>query len=215
MSIYSEITLADDWRDSVSAHLLEQWQAIGGTQSNADISFTTLSPQYTLPSCDQDVQIHVIRTLEPGRNGVELQCQQPYWSQSFAFELHVYHEVVALRRAVNSGNKINEDDIHLVKTDTGELTQGYFTLIDDVIGNVSKRNLRTGTLLSPDLIEPAILIERGQPITLRLNRPGIYIEMKGLALSAGSAGERIRVQNEQSGKRLYGVIVDSSIVQIQ
>jgi len=59
------------------------------------------------------------------------------------------------------------------------------------------------------------LVERGQPVTVRLDRPGLSIEIEGEALSDGHLGERIRVKNSRSGKTLFAEVIASGLVQVQ
>lgn len=213
--LFSSISSADEWEETLRADILVHWQALGGDAKQSEVSFPTLTPGYSLPACQDKPTLTVIRNLQPGRNGIELSCNSPYWKQSLAIELHVYDSVVVLKEGVIRDRPINADQLTTVRMDTSSLHQGYFNEVEQVSGMMAKRTLRKGAPLSPDMVEPFDIVERGQPITVRLVRPGISIEIKGKALAAGHLGERIRVQNESSGSTLYAEIIGDGLVQVQ
>ena len=206
---------AADWRPLVSDNLLQRWHQIGGDDHRSSVSFPTLSASYQFPDCVQIPEVNLIRTLQPGRNGVELRCHQPFWTQTLAVDLEVYQDVVVLTEDAVRDQPVSAAQVTLVEMNTADLSQGYLTSPEEIDGMMLKRSLRAGTPLNPDMLEPADIVERGQPVTIRLNRPGIRIEMKGSALSAGHLGERIRVRNEQTDKTLYAEVVADGLVQVR
>ena len=206
---------AADWRELVKADVLGRWQETTGNSQNADVSFPTLSGNYRFPECDSTPEISLIRALQPGRNGAELRCASPFWSQTLALELHVFAEVVVLQQDAQHDTVLSGAATGLVTTDVAGLSQGYYTDPVQVDGMIVRRSLRAGTTLTPDMLEPADIISRGQPVTILLNRPGIRIEIKGSALADGHEGERIRVRNEQTGALLYAEVIGDGLVQVR
>ena len=76
-------------------------------------------------------------------------------------------------------------------------------------------------LLKPATSEPAKpavaaarLIDRGAPVTVHSNRPGVRIVSSGKALSAGAEGETIPVELADSRERVFARIVGPKIVEI-
>jgi flagella basal body P-ring formation protein FlgA len=65
------------------------------------------------------------------------------------------------------------------------------------------------------MIDLPLIIKRGQTVTLRAERPGFTVNMKGLALRKGRKGDRIKVENSNSNRVLYGTVVDSDLVLIE
>ena len=194
--------------------ILAEWQRLGSSE-NAEVSFPALSGGFSLPDCATEPALNFVRHLQPGRNGVEVSCSDPFWQQFLAFELHVFAPVVVLQEALPADTELRPEHLQAVILDTSELNQGYFTEPEDLAGMQTKRPLRTGTPLSEDMVRPVNLIERGQTVKVLLNKPGISIVVEGVALSDGYAGERIRVRNLTSGKTLYAEVVSSQVVRIQ
>jgi flagella basal body P-ring formation protein FlgA len=65
------------------------------------------------------------------------------------------------------------------------------------------------------MLDPPVIINRGERVKIRVNRPGIRIEMNGTALENGRQDERIRVRNEQSQKIVYGRAAGRGLVQVE
>lgn len=199
---------------ALQRQILEEWQRLGGDDS-AEVSFPALSSDLSLPDCPAGPEITYVRHLQPGRNGAEIRCSEPFWQQFIAFELLVYSEVMVLKEALPSDTELQPEHLLAVILDTSGMTQGYYTDPAQLTGMRTRRPLRTGAPLTPDMLRPVDLIERGQVVKVRLNKPGIHIVVEGTALSDGHAGEKIRVRNLNSGKTLYAEVISSSVVEIR
>ncbi|WP_221800384.1 flagellar basal body P-ring formation chaperone FlgA [Oceanobacter mangrovi] len=191
---------AADWQQQLQQSLLQQWQQVGGDANNSAVSLISASSDYQLPNCNQTLQFSPSRALQPGRNGVTISCASPWWQQFVAVQLHVYETVAILTQAVNSGDVVDPSSIHFGKQDLGELSQGYIASPQQLQQQEYRRNLRAGTVLSPDMLRAAEVIQRGELVRIRLERGSIRIETRGEALSDGRIGETIRVRNLKSGK---------------
>lgn len=207
--------LRADWQDDISAQLLQQWRQIAGEEADASISFPGISSQYQLPACQQDLGLQTGKPLQPGRNSLEIRCATPWWQQFVAIQLHSWKSVAILTRAANADETLTPDLINWVRQDVGELNFGFFSAPDQLEGQTLKRNLRAGTVLSPDLLQPALLIQRGDKVRISLRRGPIQLQTDGTAQQDGRHGERIRVRNSQSGKTLSALVVASGEVEIR
>ena len=206
---------AFDWQQQVKQQLLAQWLQNSQQPGQAELELIGVPAEYRLPSCKQALAIDTVRPLLPGRNGIQIQCTSPYWSQTFAIRLKHFLPVVVLKSSVTSGEILSHQDVHAVEMDIGEQNKGYFTDPEPLIGQVVRRSLRPGTVINPDMIEAPDLIKRGEPVTIMVKRPGLMIEMDGTALVSGRRGELIRVRNTRSQKVVSGRVVDTGVVQVQ
>jgi flagella basal body P-ring formation protein FlgA len=213
--LYAPATQASGWQQDVEQRLLIRWQEISGHESDSALSFPGLPADYQLPDCEGGFDLALVKPLQAGRNGLELSCNTPYWKQHLAVQLHIYKAVAVLRKPVSAGQPLTADDISMVRHDTGELTKGYYLHPEDVQEQISRRSLRAGTVLSPDMLDPPVIINRGERVKIRVNRPGIRIEMNGTALENGRQDERIRVRNEQSQKIVHGRVAGRGLVQVE
>lgn len=206
---------ASDWQRVVNEKICRQWQGISGDQYQCEVSFPTLTSNFSLPACNEDWQLALLRPLQPGRNGLEISCSSPWWKQNVALQLHAYTEVAVLTQPVTIGHVLSEADINMVRHDIGAISKEFFTDADAVIGQQIRRQLRAGTILNADMLNNPIVINRGEQVTIRTQKPGISIEMKGVALEQGRSGERIRVRNDRSGKVVTGTVAAAGLVLVQ
>ena len=206
---------AEDWQDQVTQQLCLRWQAIAGADGECEVSYPGLSPNFRLPECQQAFTLNLLRPLQSGRNGLELSCESPWWRQNLAIQLHIFKPVVVLARASGSHQVLNGTDLSLVRHDIGTLPKGFFTSLDQVAGMQLRRSLRAGTILSTDLLEASIVINRGDQVKIRIIKPGIRIESEGSAMEEGRVGERIRVRNDRSGKVLTARVLEHGLVQVE
>lgn len=206
---------AEGWKQQVNDYLLGRWLEVSGDRGEASISYPGLPDSYQLADCQGPLRIDPVRALQPGRNGVEISCSSPFWKQHLAVQLHSFQAVAVLARAVPADAVLGDDDINYVRRDTGELSQGFFTERHPLSGMVMRRSQRAGTIISANMVEAAVVIERNDQVVIEVNRPGIRIEMKGTALEDACAGERLRVRNNQSGKVVMARAVRRGLVQVQ
>ena len=213
--IFSQNSLAD-WQQTISDQLCQQWQEISAHNYPCQVTFPSLSSQYQLPHCQNDQwQPQLTRTLKPGRNGLILTCEHPWWQQNFAVHLQVMAKIAVLSQPVNLGNKLTIQDITFVEHDLGLMNKDYVTEADQVIGLQIRRSQRAGTILAMDMLEVPTLIQRGDLITIRIVRTGVKVEIQGIALEHGKLGQRIRVRNSQSQNIVAAKVISPKLVQVQ
>ena len=82
------------------------------------------------------------------------------------------------------------------------------------LGRTPKRSLKPGTVLSANLLESSELVSRGSRVTILGEIGGIEVRMEGKALGGGALGERVKVQNSSSNRRLEATVVAVGIVQV-
>lgn len=203
------------WRDQVEQILCEQWHSISTHASRCAVSFPGLSQQYQLPACHSSWQLSLTKPLQAGRNGLEIVCQTPFWRQNLAVALHSYRPVAVLAQAVLSDQSLTLDDVNFIEHDIGSLSKGFIASEQELIGQITRRALRAGTVLSHDMLNAPLLVSRGDLINIRIQRPGLQIEMKGIALEQGRAGDRIRVRNERSQKIINARVIDQATVLVE
>lgn len=203
------------WQQNLSTQLLNKWQSLSGQSiDDAKIRIENLPSNYTLPICHQKTQIRYTSALKPGRNAVRLVCNEPFWQQNLSIRMLWFRHVAYLAKPIRANQVLKADDIHMVKQDVGALNHGYFVNKSDLIGMVSRRQFSTGSQIYPSMLDPKIVIQRGQTVTIRLQKASIKIEVQGKALSDGHLNKKIRVKNNRSKKVIFARVIGSGIVQI-
>jgi flagella basal body P-ring formation protein FlgA len=217
----SPFSQANDIKDdpldlTIRNSILNQWQALGlRDDATSNVIISGIPQGYKSPACKSQLEIKPIRALKLGRNSIQVSCEhRSSWSLMLNADIEVWRDVVVLRDHISRGQRVKRMSVVLQQRNIGDLQRGYYTEIEGIIGNVSKRSLKAGTAISPSMISLPIIIKRGQAITLRAERPGFAVNMKGIALKKGRKGDKIKVENSSSSKILFGTIVDADLVLI-
>lgn len=150
-----------------------------------------------------------------GNTTVNVRCAQPVsWSIFVPVRIERHAQIVVAARALARKHVIGAHDIRLEHQDTAQLSNGYFTDPDAVIGLEAKRRLVPGQILGTAHVAPRQLVERGQEVTLYAAKPGLTVRMKGEALENGAEGQRIRVRNRSSKRIVEGYVEPSGAVRV-
>ncbi|MCC5977607.1 MAG: flagellar basal body P-ring formation protein FlgA [Salinarimonas sp.] len=75
-----------------------------------------------------------------------------------------------------------------------------------LVGKVARRTLLPGQLVPRNAIEEPRLVERGRSVQVVFAEAGMTIVGIASALEAGSAGERVRARNLDSGVTIVGTV---------
>jgi flagella basal body P-ring formation protein FlgA len=207
---------ANQLEHNIRDNVLAQWETIGQRPGAVNKVVISGIPQgYKSPECKNPLDVKSTNALRLGRNSIEVSCpQRSSWSLMLNADIEVWRDVVVLRDHLSRGQPVKNSSVVLQQRNIGDLQRGYYTDVKGITGNISKRSLKAGTAISPGMINLPIIVKRGQTVTLRAERPGFEVNMKGLALKKGRKGDRIKVENSNSSKVLYGTIVDSDLVLI-
>jgi flagella basal body P-ring formation protein FlgA len=78
---------------------------------------------------------------------------------------------------------------------------------DGIIDMEATRDLRAGDALRASDVRPAVLVRKGDLVTLTAARTtGLTIRARVEALQDGRRGESIKIKNKESGQVLTGVV---------
>jgi len=212
----NDVVLGNDLKKMVEEKVLSQWQELGQrTGSRSNVIITGLPNSYRSNKCPEELIVDAGKQLTLGRNSIQVSCAtSSSWSLMLTAEIEVWRKVVVIRDHLSRGERINLNSLTLQERNIGNLQRGYFTDLSDVSGNVSKRSLRAGVAIDPSMIDLPIIIRRGQEVTLRVEHPGLSVNMKGIALSKGRKGDVIKVKNSRTDKVLFGTIIHADLISI-
>lgn len=150
-----------------------------------------------------------------GRTTINVRCSDPVsWSLFVPVHIERHLPVVVLERPIARQQVIRPDDVRLERQAVSDLTNGYFTETDAVVGMASRRRLMPGQILTSAHVTQHRIVERGQEVTLFSARPGLVVRMKGIALEDGHEGARIRVRNSSSKRVIEGYVEPSGAVRV-
>jgi flagella basal body P-ring formation protein FlgA len=150
-----------------------------------------------------------------GNTTIGVRCLGPTtWSVYLSARVTAFAEVVVARRYLPRGTVLTGDTVELASKDVGTLNMGYFSAVSDLSGQVLKRALRPGVVVTPGLIAPVMAVRRGERVEIRARAGGLEVTSMGKALADGAVGDWIEVRNMSSKKVIEGRVEGPGVVQV-
>lgn len=126
-----------------------------------------------------------------------------------------YYQAVKTRQALRRDHILTADDVVVKRELVSYLTTRAATRLEDVIGFKILRNLKSGDVVTFDMVVKPPLVKRGDRIRLLAQKGFMRITVLGIAREKGFKGDFIRVENLESKRIVYGRVVDSNTVQVE
>jgi flagella basal body P-ring formation protein FlgA len=153
--------------------------------------------------------------MNTGRMTIGVRCPAANpWTIYVPVTVEVEVSVLVLRRPLARRARVELAD---VEPQVRRLPGSASTFVNDAAtlqGHRLKRSLPVGTALTVDMLQPDVLVRRGQQVTLIAANSSVQIRAQGLALTEGAATERVRVQNVSSLKVVEGVVESDGVVRV-
>jgi len=175
-----------------------------------------LDSRLKLKRCSKPLQAFLPKgSRSLGRTTVGVRCKGTNsWSLNMPVTISVFKKVLVASHQLQKGSVLTVSDIKLTKTDVAKLQHGFFTSLNDGKGKKISRRISAGKVITPGMLKNPRLISRGQQISIVAQSGRMIVRMKGKALANGAVGDRIRVKNSKSGKKLEGVVTPSGEVKV-
>ena len=181
----------------------------------ARVEASPLDRRLRLPACDKALSAFASPGgKSSGRPSIGVRCDgSSPWSIYVPVTVERLGQVVVTTRPVARGQTLGQDDLRLAERDLGDLRAGYLTGLDQALGQRAMRDLPADAELTPAHVSAPIAIKRGADVTIVASDELLDVRMRGVALAAGSVGQRIRVRNASSKREIDAVVVSDSVVQ--
>ena len=187
-----------------------------GQVSGVQLSARALDPRLRLPACQAPLETQAVAPRgSQARVLVKVGCVSGNsWSINVPVEIRRELTVFVLRRALARGEALVPADVVAEKRVVPGLAAPFISRTEDLAGRLARRPLTEGTALTVDALGPALLIHRGQDVTLAVNAGGIEVRAPGRAMADASARQRLRVQNLNSLKVVEGIAESDGVVRV-
>lgn len=179
---------------------------------------TALGTSRTLPTCASALQLE---RLDDGQGLLERQRLQVTcpgedgWQQVSLVTPSVLLPVLVATTVTDRGAPLAAEQFQLQEQDVARLPRGYYQDADEVAGQIAKRRIRAGQVLTPNLVAPALLVTRGQTVTMVARQGDIQASTAGTALEDGQMGQLIRVRNQASDTVIRARVKAKGVVTTQ
>jgi flagella basal body P-ring formation protein FlgA len=136
------------------------------------------------------------------------------WTVYVPVNVEVEAPVLVLRRPLARRAPIAALDVELQTRRLPGLASNFLSDVSSIQGRRLRRALPAGAPLTFDALDRAVLVQRGQQVTLLASNGAVEIRALGQALSEGGAYDRVRVQNSSSRKIVEGVVDENGVVRV-
>ncbi len=207
---------ANQNHDAIYAAARDYIQTNLGDQSEHEILLSSLDPRMQLHDCEKALEISLPNPpVRAGRNSIGVRCNSTQgWSLFLSATVKIFEEVAILNRDIKRGEIIQAAFLNIERKDISQLKTRYIKDINQIISQQASRNLAAGTVLNDRDYTKAILIKRGENVIIQSTKPFLNIQMQGIALSDGAAGQHISVKNTSSGRTITATVVQPGIVSV-
>lgn len=175
-----------------------------------------LDPRLQLAACG--TRLDVFLPPGSGRSGsitVGVRCRGPKpWVLYVPVRVRVTQPVAVLARPLPRGHVLVADDLRMEPREVSGMAGGYYEHAEEPAGQVLRRALGAGSVLSPGDVQPRMVVRRGERVVLAADAGGVTVRMAGEALADGPLGARVRVRNLTSERVVEGIVADSGVVEV-
>lgn len=180
------------------------------------ITANQLDPRLRLDECASPLEAFSQGTgMNTGRMTIGVRCPSANpWTIYVPVTIEVETSVLVLRRPLARRARVEVTDVEPLVRRVPGLATVFINDVASLSGHRLKRSLPVGTALTVDMLQPDVLVRRGQQVTLIAANGGVQIRAQGEALTEGAASERVRVKNVSSLKVVEGVVESDGIVRV-
>jgi flagella basal body P-ring formation protein FlgA len=204
-------SLDDQVMEATRRALLDQAQQ-GGLLS-AEVQLNLPAARITRPPCPAGwdialedpsrlLHLHVVARCADGRTP----------PQDYLLRATLSADVLVALHAVEAGRALAEADVELQHRDISALPDAVSSLAA-LAERVPRASLRPGQVLQLRLMQPQLLVRRGEAVRIVAERDGIEVQAGGEALEAGARGALVHVRNANSGRVITARVVDAGVVE--
>ncbi|MBL4743371.1 MAG: flagellar basal body P-ring formation protein FlgA [Cycloclasticus sp.] len=186
------------------------------SEAEYSIEISDIDQRLKLKKCSTDFKIKLTQDhVKPGKNTLSVRCHSSTpWRIFMTAKVKIFTSILVAKKSLNKGHILQKNDLKLQRTQLTSVRSGYLINVDQAINKVLKRRLNNGDVIRVNNLSKPILIKKGDAITIMARSNGFNISMKGIALTAGSKGDKIKVKNTRTKRIIQGTIFDTQTVKV-
>ena len=196
-------TIAEDYvRTQISAQ----------ADSQLSVQAMPIDERIQIPACDGGYQASASsNSLQQSNVTVRINCAMSDWYLYLMVKVAQTIPVVIASNALSPNVPLTSSDVQQVEMDKNTLRNSTFADITEVIGARTKRRIRAGQPITPELL---CFVCKGDIVTIHADIGGIEIKTSGTAMQDGNIGEQIQVKNTRSERNVFATVQSPSDVRV-
>lgn len=182
-----------------------------------EVKISNTNNQLNLAQCQQPIRVSLpAGTSSQQISTLEMTCAgDQAWHVYVPIDMKILTKVVIAKQTIPAKEIISEDMLDFAQYDKNSLFSGYYKQTKDLVGQTPSSTIVAGTVLNRKNVQPPILINRGQIVSIVSKRGTIMVKASGVAKSSGAFNDTIQVLNPSSKRLVEGVVVSSSTVEVR
>jgi flagella basal body P-ring formation protein FlgA len=131
-----------------------------------------------------------------GTQRFELKIDSPEGVARYPLEVRVSvsEAVVAAVHSLARGAVIRETDLTLVRPTAGDVEEGSFHAVADLVGSQTTRAIPDGKIFTAEDIQTQLIVRRGDVVTVYARGNGIRVRTTARARTDGGLGEMVTIE---------------------
>ncbi|MBA4389342.1 MAG: flagella basal body P-ring formation protein FlgA [Syntrophus sp. (in: bacteria)] len=130
------------------------------------------------------------------------------------FRIFTKRKLFVLKEAGKKDTILGKRDIFVKETYMNGRGAEYPVSIEDVIGKVLKRDVPTNTIMTNQMLEEPVVVQRGEVVNIIAENKRLLIQLKGKMVDKGRMGDMVRVKNISSGREITGRVTANNAVTV-
>lgn len=182
----------------------QQWlqQEAGSAQTKVQVH--PLDPRSADRRCDTPLVFALVNPKLQSQNSIKVLCQDPGgWQLYLSAKVSQMTDVLVSTKQLAPGTVLNADMMQVESRDQLFVRGATITDVRVVEGARIKRNLSQGQILT---MRDLCLVCKGDQVTIEGFSGSLVVATSGKALSDGSLGDSIEVQNSSSGRKIQASV---------
>ncbi len=172
----------------------------------AEVEALSVDERVRLPACGEALRTAIQHVIQRGQGTVAVSCPGPEpWRLFVPVRVAEQLPVVVLRRAVQPGEVLAEEDVETRNQAAATLPFDYVSKTSLAVGQTLRRSQPAGALLVAGALEQPQGVERGAQVTLVASNSTIEVKASGVALEPARVKDRVRVRTA-SGRVVEGFV---------
>ncbi len=135
-------------------------------------------------------------------------------SAQVPFKVFTKRKLFSLKEGGKKGDEIKKENLTIRETYLHGKGSEYPFSLDDLMGRCLRRDVAANTIITNQLIEDRIAVQRGAVVDIVAQNKQLSVITKGKMLEKGKLGDAVRVKNIASGREIVGRVVAHNAVAV-
>ncbi len=148
---------------------------------------------------------------------VEVYIDGKRWQRLY-LNLYITHELKAykLTENVSRGERVTDSTVARRELELENISENLVVAKDSELlaEGVFRRNFTAGEILTTDMLELPVLVDRGDLVTARVQVGNVEILVEMIARDRGKSGDIITLENKNTGERVEAEVLNRDMVRI-